>query len=551
MELKKLIGFSLFFVLTLLSAMSLYARDKTNSFNAQQTTQQNSQQNRQQYIQRIMHKPIYKQATWGLRVVDLTTNQVLIDQNSNQSFFIGSVRKIFSVGELMDAVGPQHRSITTVHRDGEVVNGELKGNLVLIASGDLTMGGRTNPNGSIAITDFDHNYSDALGNSELTKPDPLAGYKQLARRVKKAGINKISGEVIIDDRLFEPFDFRGEFKVSPIFVNDDVVDVIINPGKVNQNALVDWRPHSAAFHVVNHLKTVRANDAYTLELQPVIPDCYGQWYCHGEIKNNLPVNFVPPLTQRYPLIQTFRISKPANYARIVLIEALREAGVKVDHVIVQDNPTKLLKNSAFYNESNAITSLTSLPYSDYAKLVLKVSYNIGADTSLVLFGKTHGVNNMQDSLKIEKDVLQHKYGISPSGFHFVDGSGGAETSATGKTVTDWLQIMFKTPSFKSFYQAFPILAVDGSVAFVKNFESQPALRGAAGHVYVKPGTFLQGHDGVITVKGQALAGYILTKHHHLLAFHLVVNHFDIQSINDLLNIFQDQGEIVANLWSEY
>ena len=36
--------------------------------------------------------------------------------------------------------------------------------------------------------------------------------------------------MVIDDRLFQAFDFRGEFNVVPIFVNDDVVDLTINPG---------------------------------------------------------------------------------------------------------------------------------------------------------------------------------------------------------------------------------------------------------------------------------------------------------------------------------
>lgn len=47
--------------------------------------------------------------------------------------------------------------------------------------------------------------------------------------------------------------------MSPIFVNDDVVDVIINPGKVKEKSLVDWRPKSDAFSVVNELVTVQPN----------------------------------------------------------------------------------------------------------------------------------------------------------------------------------------------------------------------------------------------------------------------------------------------------
>ena len=108
-------------------------------------------------IEKIFSKSLYKGATWGLRVV-AADGKVLIDYHPSQNFYLGSVRKIFSVGELLNQVGPDHTYDTPVYRLGELDSaGVLHGNLVLVASGDLTMGGRTNPDGSIAVTDFDHN----------------------------------------------------------------------------------------------------------------------------------------------------------------------------------------------------------------------------------------------------------------------------------------------------------------------------------------------------------------------------------------------------------
>lgn len=71
-----------------------------------------------------------------------------------------------------------------MHKEGVIDDGNLKGNLVLVASGDLTMGGRTLPNGKIAFTPFDHNEADSLGNAILTKTNPLAGYQDLAKQIK-------------------------------------------------------------------------------------------------------------------------------------------------------------------------------------------------------------------------------------------------------------------------------------------------------------------------------------------------------------------------------
>ncbi|HAT9318806.1 TPA: peptidase S13, partial [Legionella pneumophila subsp. pneumophila] len=49
-------------------------------------------------LNKVMNKSIYKKALWGLRVVDLDTGNVLLNLNSSTQFYIGSVRKIFSVG---------------------------------------------------------------------------------------------------------------------------------------------------------------------------------------------------------------------------------------------------------------------------------------------------------------------------------------------------------------------------------------------------------------------------------------------------------------------
>jgi len=52
-------------------------------------------------IKAIFNKPLYKNAIWGLRVVDLGTGEVLTDLNPDRPFYIGSVRKLFSVAELL------------------------------------------------------------------------------------------------------------------------------------------------------------------------------------------------------------------------------------------------------------------------------------------------------------------------------------------------------------------------------------------------------------------------------------------------------------------
>src|ERR1700761_9195996 len=186
-------------------------------------------------IEAIFNKPVYNGALWGLRVLDVESGKTLIDLHPNHQFYVASVRKNFTVAQLLDQVGPTHTYDTPIYREGAVSKGGvLTGNLILVASGDITMGGRTNPDGTVAYAKFDHGEANSLKNAVLTKPDVLAGYTALARQVAASGIKEIAGEVIIDDRLFEPFEFREEFMAKPIFVNDDFVDLIIQPTQLGQ-----------------------------------------------------------------------------------------------------------------------------------------------------------------------------------------------------------------------------------------------------------------------------------------------------------------------------
>lgn len=507
-------------------------------------------------ITQIMKKPMYQGSTWALRVVDVNSGDVVYDMNSNAQLYVASVRKVFSVGAALDQYGAQHQFQTPVYRTGTVdASGTLNGNLVLVASGDLAMGGRTNPDGTLAFTNFDHNEANNLGNAQITAPDPLAGYDSLAQQVAASGIKKINGEVVIDDRLFEPFDFRGEFNLRSIFVNDDVVDTIIAQGSAGSATPVDYRPKSSAFTVQSTLMTGAAGTAANITVTPTDPTCFGTLPCSGVLGGTIPANYTPPIVPSFPVIRTFRITQPQNYARTVLIEALARAGVTVTANAVESNPVQLLPAKNSYPADTRVAQLASQPWAQYTKWILKVSYNIGADTSLMLFGvANNGSTTLATSLAAENATLSAApFNVPMNQTHFIDGSGGGETTATPVAVIAMLRAMSTRPVFPSYVDSMPFLGVDGSLASTTDFESDPTLAGAKGKVYAKTGTYVAGTEGangqaIITLKGQALAGYIDAKSGRRLAFALVVNNVPIADVPDIINVFNDQGTIAANIW---
>ena len=102
---------------------------------------------------KITDEAKYRNASWGLHVADLKTGEVLFDWNGDQRFLAASTTKLWAGAAALDAYGADYRFTTPIYRTGSVDGaGTLSGNLVMVASADPTMGGRTTPQGTINFT---------------------------------------------------------------------------------------------------------------------------------------------------------------------------------------------------------------------------------------------------------------------------------------------------------------------------------------------------------------------------------------------------------------
>src|SRR5579864_9268299 len=221
-------------------------------------------------VEAVLQTPGYQNAHWGLLVVDLATGKKIYERNADQMFCPASVTKLFTTSAALDDLGSEYRFHTPVVRRGDVdPDGTLKGDLILIAQGDLCFGGRAGPNGSLLFKDNDHSY--AAGNLEaaIVPADPLAGLDQLARQVSEAGIKAVDGDVLIDDRLFEKASSSGSgpARVTPILINDNVVDVVITPGaRPGEPAAVKTVPVTSFVTCDAQVETVPAGERTSLEV---------------------------------------------------------------------------------------------------------------------------------------------------------------------------------------------------------------------------------------------------------------------------------------------
>jgi D-alanyl-D-alanine carboxypeptidase/D-alanyl-D-alanine-endopeptidase (penicillin-binding protein 4) len=499
-----------------------------------------------------MNKPIYAKATWSLLAVDLNTGKTLDGVNANKLAFTGSTRKLFSVGLALNQLGANHTTTTGVYRSGTLDSaGVLHGNVDFVGAGDLTLGGRRTADNKIQYTAFDHNDANNLGTGILTPQDPLAGLDALAKQIKASGIKQIDGNVVIDDRLFQPYRVPNQqLLISPTMLNENMVDVTVTPTKPGQPAKISYRPKTPGFAVTGTVMTTAAGTEPTVavpegktpsgdEVKGVI-NCVGKPNCTGKISGTIPVGYKAPLSGASTFVGTFRIDNPENFARSAFIAALQHQGIKVSAPVVAANPTSILPTTTAYSSGNRIAAYTSPPFSQQAQLILKVSLNLGANLALTQFGLAKGQTTKAGALAAERAALI-ALGIPGNSFKFpTNGSGSPDSEATPQALVDMLGAMNKTSVADDYRNALPLLGVNGSLA------SSGANLPAKGHVHGKTGTTV-GAGGVLVA--QNLAGYIDAKSGHRIAFAIINNNFGkLKSLDDVLTVLGDEAAITNVLY---
>lgn len=124
-------------------------------------------------------------------IIDLSNGNELVAHNTDKPLIPASIMKSVTIATLLEKVGPRYRYSTPVYMEGNVVNGILEGNLIVIASGDPSVNTRHAPHSE----DF-----------------PV----EIASALKSLGISKITGGLIIDES-----DFPGQV-INPAWASGDL-----------------------------------------------------------------------------------------------------------------------------------------------------------------------------------------------------------------------------------------------------------------------------------------------------------------------------------------
>jgi D-alanyl-D-alanine carboxypeptidase/D-alanyl-D-alanine-endopeptidase (penicillin-binding protein 4) len=205
----------------------------------------------QQVVDSVMSTPPLDRVHWGIAVVDARTGEPLLRRNANRLFIPASNMKLVTAAAAMERLGPDHRFTTTLVAwmtpDG------VADSLVVTGSGDPT----------------------------LRKPfhdPPLAPLDSLADSLAAAGVRRVAGPLVVDQRRFEArtvhpawevfdLDWYYAAPVAPFAVTAAAHEVVITPGAVGSPARIELPFARDLVEVDARVRTVRGGRPWNDELR--------------------------------------------------------------------------------------------------------------------------------------------------------------------------------------------------------------------------------------------------------------------------------------------
>jgi len=482
-------------------------------------------------VEAVMNRQEFRHSFWGVEFRDLASGRVVYSHNPDKLFVPGSTTKLVTAGAALMRLGPEHRFRTAVYAAGDVeAGGVLKGDLVLVASGDPNLSNRLQADGTLAFRDEDHSYG-----GPALPGDPLAVLRGLSAQVAGRGIRRITGHVLVDATMFPEGEREGGTGVviSPIVVNDNVVDLELSPGpSAEAPTRLVASPATGYVRFTNQVKTGAAGSAPDVSFASDVVGSDGSR--DVVVSGTVPVD-EPAQTLAYA------VPEPTRFAELAFCAALRAAGIAAEPRPVSTRPD-FAALAGHYTDAHRLAEHLSAPLAEEVKVILKVSQNLHASAlPFVLGALSAKPGTAQAGFDRMREALREK-GLDLEGASQGDGAGAA-AHFTPAFMVRFLTLVSKQPGFQAFFDGLPILGRDGTLAAIQKEAA------AAGHVHAKTGTYVEGDllNRALHLNGKGLAGYVDTKAGRRLAFAVFLNHVPLPSEGEAVTKIAGQalGEIAA------
>jgi D-alanyl-D-alanine carboxypeptidase/D-alanyl-D-alanine-endopeptidase (penicillin-binding protein 4) len=429
-------------------------------------------------ITRATQLPGVQRGAWGIVVQSLDRHERLFELNPRTLLVPASVAKLAAVATAAEAVGWDYRFETSLRATGPIVDGVLKGDLLIVGSGDPTIAGRGG--------------------------DDVAGWVDA---LKAAGIRRIEGRIIGDDDAIEEprpqlawaWDDLG-YTTGALFgalnLLENRLTVTVTPGTgPGTPAAISVESHAAYRPMANRVVTVSSGAPQLVWPEQRAGEPFltiAGTIAAGAAPARLDVSAGNP-TFWFASVFRHRLQRQG-------IEVLGEAWDVDDAMPPPDRVS-----------ARVLYTHRSRPLSEVVQPLLKNSINLHAEAVMRL-NAAPGVLPTNDAALEGFRRRLEAWGVAPDAQQVVDGSGlSRRDTISAEAVLVILQRMQDSAGTSAFVTGLPVAGVDGSLS--NRMRDTPA----AGNVRAKTGTMSN---------IRSLAGYATTRDGEQLAFVAMVNNFE-------------------------
>jgi D-alanyl-D-alanine carboxypeptidase/D-alanyl-D-alanine-endopeptidase (penicillin-binding protein 4) len=397
--------------------------------------QVNAQNNIQRYLDKLGQDSLFRNSATAVKVMDSQGNTVAA-WNPEMPLLTASTMKTITTGLALVVLGEDYQFSTKLGYSGFVDNGTLYGDLYIIGGGDPTLGS-----------------PDSLG----MPADSLFGIWQ--QSLQLAGIDRINGHIIADDRYFEheivPSSWAWS-NLGPSYGSgpsglsfyENLTDFKIVPGKNigDDIHIKEIYPAVPGMTYINKLTTggMRTGRRYNYRTS----DISKTGVLSGTISNDYDSTTLT-LSNKFPHLSCaseFKkyLDRQGIYSRNEIIEA---SGF----------------NSPQTSELTIVHETLSKPLKYIVNVTNRISNNFYAETLFKMIGKKVTGTASYDSAAVAAKRVLKEIGVPLTGYTQEDGSGlSRQNYVSPQFFCNFYSAMTMTPVFESFFTSLPFPGQEGT-----------------------------------------------------------------------------------------
>ncbi len=448
-------------------------------------------------LTRLVNDEAFQPAHVGIAIQSVKNTLPLFQYNEKKRFVPASNMKLYTTAAALLSLSPDFTYETKVMTNGNIIQGILKGDLIIVASGDPTISGYFNNNNPIQVFDD-------WGNTLIQK-----------------GIKKIDGDIVVDNAYFNDSPFGAGWHwddMSSCYstakdafsFNNNCIALTVSPGnKIGAPAIIEIEPNTGYVTVTNNITTAGERSAVDIK---------------AEYTNNskaIVMSGTIPFNHK-SAVKYVAAKHPAEFGAYVLKETLLSKGIEVNGNTVCTRGSceqiKGIKALTINGEPPFLTTLAiyrSPKLSEIIKVINKISNNLYAENLFLTIAKErHKEGNSEEAALAVREILK-KTGLNPEGLHMVDGSGLSRFNLiTPQETAQLLLNMARSPYAEAFYNSLAIPGDEGTLKARRKETSAITL------INIKAKTGTMTHV-------RSLSGYVTSKNGELLAFSFLCNNYNV------------------------